>query len=163
MNESFNLKYGENCVYKDDLSLTVENVVSRFVWMGQIFHLIRNDNNIFIPANGEGWKWVLDTRDIGLKRSSLRLYQNEESLSYLALHFDADDGADVPLKYNLTLPEFIDNCVILNIEDSMCRQKKILHPVKHKLEIEKYTITFEELDRKKVKFSICCDKPLSYD
>lgn len=158
MTESFNLKYGEHCVYKDELSLTIENVVSRFVWMGQIFHLIRNDKTVFIPANTDGWKWVLDTRDIGLKRSSLRLYQNEESLSYLALHFDSEDGADVPLKYNLTLPEFIDNCLVINIEDSMCRQKRILHPAKHKLEVEKYTITFNRLDKKKVEFSISCDE-----
>lgn len=147
MNEH-KINLGKTFVYADDISITATNVVSRFIWFGHVFNLIL-DEVPFIPANQDGWKWILDGK-LTDHSSVLRLHKSEDTHSYIAIHYNSNDEAPVPVNYGLNVPEFIGNYLGLIIEDEGCRVKKLLHPLRQPLEIGKYVVYFKDLKNRQV-------------
>lgn len=150
----FTLKFNETFVYDEKISFKVVNYLSRFVYFGHLFHLIYNDKNLFIPANNSGWKWFLDHKDTNINASTIKLYEKDESLSYMAIHFNSEDPAPHPINYSLHVPEFIGNYFTIEIEDELCRIKKIVHKAQHGLEIDNYIINFKNIIKNKIQFEI---------
>lgn len=155
MEKMYKLQIGKTAVYEECISLTIDNLFSKFIWFGRSFYLPIGNKDIFIPANANGWKWVLDDRDVTTDGSSLKLISGEDSLSYISIHYNkADTSVPHPINYSLHTPEFMGNYLSVTTEDSMCRVKSILHPIDKPLELDKYIITFKKLKGRNVDLEI---------
>jgi hypothetical protein len=150
----YKLKVGETAVYDEAISITLSSVLSKYVWLGNVFYMPYFKNQIYIPANQNGWKWILDENETGIQQSTLRLYSGEGSHSYVALHFNKLDPAPHPLTFSLNMPEFLGNFVGVIVSDEGEREKSLIHPMNDKLDIGSYTVCFKDLNNKKVSFEI---------
>lgn len=150
----FNLKLNQQAVYEDKISIRCTRILSKFVWFGHVLYFDINDDKLFIPASKNGWKWVIDKRDISLDGSTLKLLHSDTSKSYIAIHFNSQDPAPHPLAFTLNIPEFLGNFVTCEIVDEGEREKSLLHPVNLPLEIGTYTVKFSQICNNKVTFEI---------
>jgi hypothetical protein len=150
---NYKAKFGENCVFDEKISLTVKDVLAKYVWFGHVFYMPMKQNRIFIPANNGGWRWVLDDKDIGLTSSGIKLLCGAETKSYLAVHYESQDPAPYPLTLGLSLPEFLGNCLSVVIEDEGCRLKSVVHDAVQPLFVDDVKFTFIGLTNKTVEFT----------
>jgi len=148
------IKYGENCVFEDKISITINDVLSKYIWFGHVFYLPVKQKNMFIPANNNGWKWLLNEKDIGLTSSGLKLLCNEETKSFLAVFYENEDPAPYPLTLGLSIPEFLGNVVAVITEDEACRTKSFVHDVKQPIFIDDVKFTLENLTHKNLELRV---------
>lgn len=148
------IKFEENFVYEENISLVCKDVLGKFVWFGHVFFMPCVKNRLFIPANNSGWKWVLEDRDLGLTSSGLKLLGGDITQSYIGIHYEKTDPAPYPLTMNLSIPEFIGNYVTVVTEDSGCRTKSFIHPAEEPLFIDHYKINFTDFNKNKIEFEV---------
>lgn len=148
------IKLNENCVYKDDISIICTDILSKFAWYGQTFYFFVKKPEIYIPANGHGWKWIIDHEYLGLDKCCLKLRGPEESVSYLALHYGSIEAAPVPWQFGLNLPEFLGNYVAVTVEDKGCRVKSFLQESVKPFYVDDYKIQFKDLTLKSISVDI---------
>jgi hypothetical protein len=145
--------FNETIVHDDAISITPVNLLAKYVWFGRLFHLVLGDKQLYIPANNQNWRWVLD-KDLTIHSSTLKLYHDDKSLSYLAIHYNNEDPAPHPVNYTLNVPEFLGTYLTMIVEDSGCRVKNIIHPLKNQLELDKYLVTFTKIKNSRIEFDI---------
>jgi hypothetical protein len=148
------LKYGQNCVYKDNLSIVVNDVLGKFIWFGHVFFLPLMQKQLYIPATNTGWKWILDYKNIGLTSSGIKLLGKDNAKSYMSVFYESQDPVPYPMTLGLNLPEFVGNFVSIVYEDAGCRTKSVLHPVTDNLHIDDLKVVIHELNHKHVMMDI---------
>lgn len=150
----YSIKLGDTAVYDDSISLTFNGVMSKYVWYGNVIYMPYFRNQIYIPANAHGWKWILHEEDLGFYTSTLRLYSGDDSKSYLAIHFNKLDAVPHPITFSLNMPEFLGNYVVMTITDEREREKNIVHDIEQDLDIGQYIVKFKDIKRRKVDFEV---------
>lgn len=152
--QMYKLKLNDTAVYNEEIAIKMTGILSKFVWFGNVFYMPYYKDQIYIPANQHGWRWILDENDLSMQSSTLRLYSGEKSLSFIAIHFNKLDAAPHPLTFTLNVPEFLGNFVTLTVADEGEREKSMVHEITEPLEIGKYTIKFTDIKDKKVYFEV---------
>ena len=152
--EALNVKYNENVVYKDKISIQITDVLAKFIWFSHVFFLPLKKNKMFIPANNAGWKWVLDDKGTGFTSCSIKLLGKEDTKSYLAVHYNSLDPAPYPMTHGLNIPEFMGNYVTVIYEDSGCRVKSLVHDVMQPLFIDNSKIEISNLTTRNIDLKI---------
>lgn len=152
--QTYTAKYGENCVYQDQLSVQFIDVFCKYVWFQHVFYLPFKKNKMFIPANGNGWKWILDDKGLSLNSSSVKLIGKEDTKSYLAVHYNTQDPAPYPMTLGLNIPEFLGNYVSISYEDKGCRVKSVVHDVMQPLFIDDLKINITGLTNRTIELNI---------
>ena len=150
----YSIKLGDTAVYDENISIKVDGLMSKYVWYGNIIYMPYYKNQIYIPANSNGWRWILHEEDLGYNQSTLRLYSGDNSKSYIAIHFNNLDAAPHPMQFSLNMPEFLGNYVVVNVSDDYEREKNIVHLITEPLDIGPYTVKFTDLKKKKVELEI---------
>jgi len=152
------LKLDQTGVYHERISLTFKGLLSKYVWLGRVFYVEANKPDVWIPANNQGWRWVADDLGFSITSATLRLYHDNNSKSYIAIHFEDNDEIPSPIQLALNLPEHLANYVILDVTDEGEREKQVIHPLNQILDVGECSIKFTKADMKGLEFEIFdCD------
>lgn len=150
----FKVKFDENFVYEDNISLTCTDVLSCFIWFGHKFYLSGRKKRLFVPAGTDGWKWILDENALDITETALRLTKDTTSKSYIAIHFSKLEPAPYPINFSLHVPEFVGNYFSIIAEDTACRVKNFLTQADEIMHIDQYLIKFTNIKGNNVFFDI---------
>lgn len=142
----YELKVQESVVHEDEVSVTLLGLMSKFVSMGHVFYMATDNDRMFIPARSGGWRWFMDRRDFSLTGTALRLAQDEESRSCVAVRFDGQDPAPHPLQFTLSLPEFMGNFIAVAVSDEGEREKSFMQPIGEPMAIGAHVVNVVEAD-----------------
>lgn len=125
----YRLNVQGSIVHEDKISVTLLGLMSKFVSMGHVFYMATDNLKMFIPARAGGWRWFLDVRDFRINGSALRLAQDDESGSCVAVRFDGDDPAPHPIQFSLSCPDFLGNFLAVAVSDEGEREKSFMQPL----------------------------------